>query len=173
MLLWGRPILTSLFARRFGILLVVVLLLIGIAFPCFKLLRWLVPIYRTMRSPLWFFITPCVFATCVLATLGVSYLHGLLPRKLRDAALLVLLGVVIWDFMPYGQLFYTAQLPETVHFQLQDAGLRMASDNDWCRTLGAESYNPLVDMLTVYSGKPSAWSWLNWSAPQRDRPTDL
>jgi len=37
-------------------------------------------------------------------------------------------------------------------------------DQEECRTLGIESYNPTVDLGSLYSRKPSAWAWLNWDS---------
>ncbi|HUT25159.1 MAG TPA: DUF2723 domain-containing protein, partial [Sumerlaeia bacterium] len=160
-----RPAARHLMSRRSEIVLLLVILFLGAAIPWFRLLRLLVPVYREMRSPLWFFITPCVFATAALAAIGIERMRRRIPSRFRLLALGGILAIVILDFAPYRQIFYENQASRAILFELARTGEFIASDEEWCRTIGAESYNPLLDMLSVYSRKPTAWSWLNWSAP--------
>jgi tetratricopeptide (TPR) repeat protein len=159
-----RSIGRFLISRRPEMVFLAALLLLGALVPWFRALRSVVPFYREMRAPFWFFITPCVFATSVLAVRGMDWVRQAVPIKLRLPLVFVFLVLVVLDFRPYRKIFYENQAPQKTLFELSQTGERIATDDAWCRTLGVESYNPLADMITLFSRKPSAWSWLNWSA---------
>jgi tetratricopeptide (TPR) repeat protein len=131
--------------------------------PTFAVLRAAVPFYTHSRSSLWFFMTPGVFGICVLVGLGVLVLERIPWMKFRLAVFGVLLLLILLDFSPYTQRFFD-QIPESEVKELASAYQAVGREAGSFRSLGIESYNPLVDMGAIYSDKPLAWAWLNWDA---------
>lgn len=144
--------------------LVGLLVALALFIPWYEVLRTVIPVYREMRCPLWFYITPTVFALCTLAAIGTSETLNRLSPRHRLGAGGVLLLLILADYKPYSELFADRQLQPAVKYQLEDMGRHIELQEGWIRTLGVETYNPLVDMVSVYSERGTAWSWLNWSA---------
>jgi len=132
----------------------------------FMVLRITVPLYSHSRSPTWFASVMPSFAVsfglaCVVIVLG----NWLKKKEYWFLSLVVLAGLITADFYPYRKYFHLYYRPDIVR-DLKEISTFVANDKETFRILPRESYNPLLDMGIIYSGKPSAWAWLNWDSPK-------
>ncbi|MFH0964076.1 MAG: hypothetical protein V2A58_08685 [Planctomycetota bacterium] len=137
---------------------------------------WLVrcvPFYGNMRSPTWFAAVIPAFASAVVLAAGASALADAAKIRRRAAGVFlvafVLLAVDVW---PYRDRFDV----ETMYARefgspdcdpakgLGSIARWLSTDAKDGRWVAADPYSPLADALSTYSGRPSAWAWLNWSS---------
>ena len=123
------------------------------------------PVLNEIRNPGWFATALPPLALVIAAGLGMATLF----RATRQALLRALITVaclilVLWDASAY-QGAFDRQSDPSVQQELMIIGEVMQADPVEGRFLTRESYNPEMDLLYAYSGRDTAWYWLNWMAP--------
>ncbi len=131
----------------------------------FPLLAWL-PLYSHMRNPGFFIsVLPSFLLTLSVAVLLKHFTCNFSKAKL----FIIMIGVTaitIIDYYPYRSLF-SKKTPDLLVEDYKTTAEYMKASDLPGRYFSRESYNPLSDMLTVYSNRPTAWYWLNWSCPKQ------
>jgi hypothetical protein len=133
-------------------------------FPLLKLVDILIPLFRNIRSPMWFFNILGGFTICSVAAALPSAIRSI---KVRVAVTAFLLLLVAADISPYRRVM-TIGVPahkvsalESLHHTLaRDSAIRMANGNVW--TMAADDGAVSTEGTVIGrsdAGKLQPWDW--------------